>query len=47
MMRPSIKECIAVERAEDIIPCIDRAFKVSMEGRRGVVWVDIPKDIQG
>ncbi|MBI3522888.1 MAG: biosynthetic-type acetolactate synthase large subunit [Chloroflexi bacterium] len=46
MVTPVTKHAFLIQRTEDILPVIARAFQVSMEGRPGPVVVDIPKDVQ-
>jgi len=45
MVAPVTKHAFLVERAEDIVPTVARAFALAREGRPGPVLVDIPKDI--
>lgn len=46
MVEPVTKHAFLVEKVDDILPTIARAFELAMEGRPGPVVVDIPKDVQ-
>ncbi len=46
MVSPITKHAFLIERAEDIVPTIERAFAIAEGGRPGPVLVDIPKDVQ-
>ena len=35
-----------ISEANDIIEELDKAIKISLEGRKGPVWIDVPLDIQ-
>ena len=43
---PMTKYAVMVERAEDIRYHLEKAMFLSMYGRRGPVWLDVPMDIQ-
>lgn len=36
-----------VTRPEDIRYCLEKAYYIALEGRRGPVWLDIPLNVQG
>lgn len=42
---PITKHNFFVKHVEDLAPSIRRAFKIAMSGRKGPVFVDIPKDV--
>lgn len=41
------KYSVMLEKAEDILYELEKAFYISQEGRKGPVWIDIPLDLQG
>lgn len=41
------KYAVMLERAEDILYELEKAYYIAQEGRKGPVWIDIPLDIQG
>ena len=43
---PMTKYAVMVEKAEDIRYHLEKAMFLSMYGRRGPVWLDVPMDIQ-
>ena len=45
MVAPVTKHAFLVERPEDIVTTVARAFALAREGRPGPVLIDIPKDI--
>lgn len=46
MVRPVTKYCVTIMNEEDIIPELEKAYYMAMEGRKGPVLIDIPVDIQ-
>jgi acetolactate synthase-1/2/3 large subunit len=46
MVRPVTKYAVLVERPEEALYALQRAIFLSMHGRRGPVWVDVPLDVQ-
>lgn len=45
MVAPVTKHAFLVERVEDIVPTVMRAFTLARAGRPGPVLIDIPKDV--
>ncbi|MCI9122823.1 MAG: thiamine pyrophosphate-binding protein [Eubacterium sp.] len=46
IVTPITKYFKVIMSPDEIIPCIEKAFYLSMNGRKGPVWIDIPVDIQ-
>jgi len=46
IVKPITKYSVMIEKAEDIIPELDKAISIAKSGRKGPVWIDIPLDIQ-
>ncbi|PJZ31024.1 biosynthetic-type acetolactate synthase large subunit [Leptospira kmetyi] len=42
---PITKRSYLVKNAEDLITILPQAWKTSIEGRPGPVWIDVPKDV--
>jgi len=47
MVKPITKYSKTIMRAKDVGPSLKRAFSLSITGRPGPVWIDVPIDIQG
>ncbi len=45
LMEPLCKEAVAVERVRDLVPALERAFRVAREGVPGPVFVQCPVDL--
>jgi acetolactate synthase-like protein len=45
LLRPHVKEAHAVRRVRDIVPVLERAFRVAQEGVPGPVFVELPIDL--
>lgn len=45
LMRPLVKEALAVERVRDLAPTLERAFQVALDGVPGPVFVECPVDL--
>jgi acetolactate synthase-like protein len=45
LLRPHVKEAHAVRRVRDIVPTLERAFRVAQEGVPGPVFVELPIDL--
>jgi len=45
LMEPLCKEAVAVERVRDLVPALERAFRVAQEGVPGPVFVQCPVDL--
>ena len=43
---PITKHSIAVKKPEELLTAIPEAFKIAMDGRRGPVLIDVPRDVQ-
>lgn len=46
MAKPVTKYCVQVQRAEDIVEELNKAYHIAMTGRRGPVLLDLPMNIQ-
>lgn len=46
IVSPITKYAVMVERAEDILYHLEKAFYLARSGRPGPVWLDIPMDVQ-
>jgi acetolactate synthase I/II/III large subunit len=46
LMQPITKEQLCPKRPEEVAEALERAFKVTAEGRPGPVLVDLPMDVQ-
>jgi len=44
-MRPHVKAVLAVRRVTEIVPALERAFRLSVEGVPGPVFVELPIDL--
>jgi acetolactate synthase-1/2/3 large subunit len=45
LIRPHVKEAHAVRRVRDLVPTLERAFRVSQDGVPGPVFVELPIDL--
>lgn len=45
MMRPNVKWAVSISKVKDIIPTLEKAFRVAQEGVPGPVFVECPIDI--
>ncbi|MBN1157605.1 biosynthetic-type acetolactate synthase large subunit [Candidatus Woesearchaeota archaeon] len=43
---PITKHSFQIKKANDVVPTILKAFRISAEGRPGPVYIDLPKDCQ-
>jgi acetolactate synthase-1/2/3 large subunit len=41
------KYSVLITKPEDILYELEKAYKISLDGRPGPVWIDIPLDVQG
>ncbi len=46
MAAPITKFATMLERAEDVVPVMEKAIHIANEGRKGPVWIDVPLDVQ-
>lgn len=44
-VKPITKASFLIEKPEDLAPTLRKAFEIAQTGRKGVVLVDVPKDI--
>jgi len=47
MVRPITKYCVTITDIKDVKYELDKAIYISLNGRPGPVWIDVPLDIQG
>lgn len=45
LMKPNVKWAVSISRVKDIVPTLERAFRVAQEGVPGPVFVECPIDI--
>ena len=45
LMRPHVKQVLAVRRVRDIVPALEQAFRVSADAVPGPVFVELPIDL--
>lgn len=44
LMRPNVKWCASISKVKDIIPTLEKAFRIAMDGIPGPVFVECPID---
>jgi acetolactate synthase-1/2/3 large subunit len=47
LVEPITKGVFLLNKAEDIVQILPKAFDLAVSGRKGPVWIDVPLDIQG
>jgi len=47
VVKPMTKYAVSIRDKSQIIPELNKAYEIALEGRPGPVWIDIPLDIQG
>lgn len=45
LMRPNVKKAIRITKVKDIVPMLEEAFRISLEGVPGPVFVECPIDL--